>query len=376
VLWRADEGRQPWSSRASGLRTLAGAAVVVTTVLAWGPRPAVADPIADAKAQAAQIEAQIEAQGRRVEILSQQFEAAQAQLQQLGAQIDRAQAQIAQTTAQVATARDQLRQEAVQVYMSGTTSTGLDTLLSSPGEQAEVVREYRSVAGAQVSATIDRLRSAQNALALQRDQLQAARTQQQATAAQLESSRRQAEQAQQAEQATLAKVQGQIAQLIAQQQAAQAAAAARAFQARLAAERAAQEAAAQAGHAPVRVDVPVPSGAPGAVRAAESQLGVPYQWGAESPGVAFDCSGLTQWAWAQAGVSIPRTAEAQWEASAHIPLTALAPGDLVFWNDGTSTVQHVAMYVGGGEVIQAPHTGSTVSYAPIWTNGLVGAGRV
>src|SRR5579875_1623958 len=241
VLWRADEGRQPWSSRASGLRTLAGAAVVVTTVLAWGPRPAVADPIADAKAQAAQIEAQIEAQGRRVEILSQQFEAAQAQLQQLGAQIDRA--QIAQTTAQVATARDQLRQEAVQVYMSGTTSTGLDTLLSSPGEQAEVVREYRSVAGAQVSATIDRLRSAQKALALQRDQLQAARTQQQATAAQLESSRRQAEQAQQAEQATLAKVQGQIAQLIAQQQAAQAAAAARAFQARLAAERAAQEAA-------------------------------------------------------------------------------------------------------------------------------------
>jgi len=98
-------------------------------------------------------------------------------------------------------------------------------------------------------------------------------------------------------------------------------------------------------------------------------------WGGEDPGVGFDCSGLTQWAWGKAGVSIPRTAQDQYDAIVHISLSDLEPGDLLFWNDGTSSIQHVAMYVGGGEVIQAPETGENVSYAPIWNGGLVGAGR-
>jgi cell wall-associated NlpC family hydrolase len=102
---------------------------------------------------------------------------------------------------------------------------------------------------------------------------------------------------------------------------------------------------------------------------------VPYVWGGETPGVGFDCSGLTQWAWGQAGVGIPRTAQAQYDAITHVSLSDLEPGDLLFWNDGTSSIQHVAMYVGGGTVIQAPETGENVSYASIWNNGLVGAGR-
>ncbi len=80
----------------------------------------------------------------------------------------------------------------------------------------------------------------------------------------------------------------------------------------------------------------------------------------------------------QAGVSLPRTAEAQWEdAITHIPLSDLQPGDLVFWNDGTTSARHVAIYVGGSEVIHTPHTGADLSYSSIWTNGLVthGAGR-
>ncbi|HZU79088.1 MAG TPA: C40 family peptidase, partial [Acidimicrobiales bacterium] len=95
----------------------------------------------------------------------------------------------------------------------------------------------------------------------------------------------------------------------------------------------------------------------------------------EQPGVGFDCSGLTQWAWRQAGVSIPRTAAAQYDALPHVSLSSLQPGDLVFWNDGTSSVQHVGMYVGNGDVIHAPQTGQDVQITPIWTNGLVGAGR-
>ena len=61
--------------------------------------------------------------------------------------------------------------------------------------------------------------------------------------------------------------------------------------------------------------------------AAQSQLGVPYHWGGESPGVGFDCSGLTQWAWGRAGVSIPRTAQEQYDAIAHVSLASLQPGD-------------------------------------------------
>ena len=119
-----------------------------------------------------------------------------------------------------------------------------------------------------------------------------------------------------------------------------------------------------------------------AVRAAESQTGVPYVWGGETPGVGFDCSGLVQWAWARAGIEIPRTTESQWPAMVHVPLNALEPGDLLFYYnlDGDNAVDHVVMYVGNGPwgtstVIAAAHTGTTVSLAPVFTSGLIGAAR-
>ena len=118
------------------------------------------------------------------------------------------------------------------------------------------------------------------------------------------------------------------------------------------------------------------------VTAAESQLGVPYVFGGASPSQGFDCSGLVQWAWAQAGVTIPRTTEVQWPALTHVALDALEPGDLLFYYnlDADNQVDHVVMYVGSGPygtdtVIQAPFTGATVSYSPIFTDGLIGAGR-
>ncbi len=119
-----------------------------------------------------------------------------------------------------------------------------------------------------------------------------------------------------------------------------------------------------------------------ALHYAESQFGVPYVWGGETPGVGFDCSGLVQWAWAKAGIKIPRTTESQWPAMVHVPLNALQPGDLLFyWNlDGDHAVDHVVMYAGSGPwgsstIIAAPYTGTNVSLAPIFTAGLIGAGR-
>ena len=103
------------------------------------------------------------------------------------------------------------------------------------------------------------------------------------------------------------------------------------------------------------------------MQAAESQIGVPYVWGGESPkgsaSPGFDCSGLTAWSWGQVGVGLPHYSGAQMADSTPVPISDLQPGDLLFYGPGGS--DHVAMYVGGGEMIEAPYTGATV-----WLTGL------
>jgi cell wall-associated NlpC family hydrolase len=115
---------------------------------------------------------------------------------------------------------------------------------------------------------------------------------------------------------------------------------------------------------------------------AESQEGVPYVWGGETPNVGFDCSGLVQWAWGKAGFFIPRTTEEQWAALPRVALNQLQPGDLLYYNnlDGDNLVDHVVMYVGSGEygsntIIAAAYTGTNISVAPVFTFGLIGAAR-
>lgn len=96
-----------------------------------------------------------------------------------------------------------------------------------------------------------------------------------------------------------------------------------------------------------------------AIAYAFSKLGDPYVWGATGP-AAFDCSGLVQAAWAAAGVSIPRTTYEQASVLPQVPRSALRPGDLLYFNGN----DHVAIYIGGGELIDAPHTGAVVEKVP------------
>jgi cell wall-associated NlpC family hydrolase len=109
-----------------------------------------------------------------------------------------------------------------------------------------------------------------------------------------------------------------------------------------------------------------------AVKTAEAQLGKPYVWAAVGPNT-FDCSGLTLYSWAAAGVTLPRNSAAQYTVGTHVSESELRPGDLVFYY---SPIHHVAMYVGNGMVINAPQTGDVVKYAPVNSWQYAGATRV
>jgi cell wall-associated NlpC family hydrolase len=109
-----------------------------------------------------------------------------------------------------------------------------------------------------------------------------------------------------------------------------------------------------------------------AVAEAYRQLGKPYQWAAAGPD-SFDCSGLTMWAWARAGVSLPHSSRAQFDMGSHVSSNELQPGDLVFFG---SPIHHVGIYVGNGDMINAPQTGDVVRIAPAMRDDYVGAVRL
>jgi peptidoglycan DL-endopeptidase CwlO len=102
------------------------------------------------------------------------------------------------------------------------------------------------------------------------------------------------------------------------------------------------------------------------LRAAESRRGLPYVWGASGPS-SFDCSGLVQWSFAQAGITMPRVAADQARAGVAVPASQLEPGDLLFYHtDPTDPgyISHVAIYLGNGWMIQAPQPGMDVEIVP------------
>ncbi len=124
-----------------------------------------------------------------------------------------------------------------------------------------------------------------------------------------------------------------------------------------------------------RVTAPIPqasSRAGTAVNAAMSVLGVPYVAYKADPSSGFDCSGLTSWAWAQAGVGLPHQSRMQYNSLPHVPIEAAQPGDLLFFY---SPISHVSMYLGGGQQVHAPNSGSVVSVVAVNWGKVVGVGR-
>jgi cell wall-associated NlpC family hydrolase len=108
-----------------------------------------------------------------------------------------------------------------------------------------------------------------------------------------------------------------------------------------------------------------------AVREAYRKLGSPYLWAASGPD-RFDCSGLTMWVWAKAGVSLPHSSRAQYAGGRKVSRSDLQPGDLVFYG---SPIHHVGIYVGGAKMISAPHSGDVVKLQDAFRRDYVGAVR-
>ncbi len=113
-------------------------------------------------------------------------------------------------------------------------------------------------------------------------------------------------------------------------------------------------------------------GADAAIAAAKTYLGVPYVWGGESYG-GVDCSGLTMLAWESAGVDLPHLSRAQYSYGTHVPIGSMEAGDLIFWSsNGTqSGIYHVAIYLGGGQMIEAPTFGVPVRITGVYSWGSI-----
>jgi cell wall-associated NlpC family hydrolase len=308
--------------------------------------------------------------------LSQQYDAASVHLKSIDSSIATTRAAIASDALQVSNDKKALSKAAIESYVSDGSAATQNPIFSN-NKTLDAATEYSKIAEGDINLAVANLHTAENTLNAEQAQLQGqqANAQSQVNAEQAAINANAAAEAAQA--SALAQEKGQIATLVTQQEQAQAAAAARAATARLAAaQTSTNRLVADGGN--VAAPPPTAAGGAGAVQAAESQIGVPYRWGAESPkgtsDPGFDCSGLTAWSWGQVGVSLPHYSGSQMSDSAPVPLSDLQPGDLLFYGPGGD--EHVAMYIGGGQMVEAPYTGASVWITSArFGDGFVGAGR-
>ncbi|HEV3225560.1 MAG TPA: NlpC/P60 family protein [Acidimicrobiales bacterium] len=338
-------------------------ATVALTVGAVLPQTAAADPIGDKQAQANAIAAKVDELNHTIERYAEQANGAQVELDGLNQQEADAQARVDAAKAEQAQHLSELRTYAIDAYVHGTDDHAAALASSTDLTDLGQRQGYLSAASGNRQQLVDQLRATQQDLAAQIAQLNDAQAKVAAKQKDLNDRRTAAASAAAQQRDLLAQAKGELATLVAQAQAKKAADEAAAAQAR------ARSAASSSGGSGNFGPVPgVRGGAGAAIAEARRQLGKPYAWGAAGPD-SFDCSGLTMWAWRAGGVSLPHYTGAQYSATTHIPLSALQPGDLIFFNG----MEHVGLYVGGGQMIHAPHSGTVVQYESIyyWNTSMV-----
>lgn len=378
---------------------------MLVTVVAGIP-PVRADEVDDQRRRVEQIADELDALDNQLGELEEAHAAALDRIDQLAIEIQDAQARVDAQSSELATLQGQLADIAVDKFMSGG-SSGLTPLFSSAeGFTDDLERsELARVALDQGAGTSDEMQVLVEQLTEDKAALDAKKNEQAQLVASLETQQQQGEALTIELQQKYAEAQTELGQAIVEEQERRAAAAAAAAQARFAAAAAAQQQAAASSNArggggtatpaggttggtaapsggtsdaPVAApapapSVPAPSSTAGiATSAAQGQLGVPYKFAASSPGVAFDCSGLTKYAWGKAGVYLPHQSAAQYASTPHVPKDQAQPGDLIFYY---SPIGHVALYLGGGMMIHAPATGDVVKIVPVNWGKVVGVSR-
>ncbi|MFF3752058.1 NlpC/P60 family protein [Streptomyces sp. NPDC002018] len=320
-------------SRGSAAVALSAAAAA-TAAAALGAAPAGADPRQSPEATRAKVDRLYE----EAEKATEQYNRATERVERLRALVDQAQDSAARGQESVNRMRGALGSVAGAQYRSGGIDPALALLLSSDPDSYLDKASVLDRVGERQSGTLRELKQAQRRLGQVR--MEAAHD-----LTELERSR-----------AVVARhkhtVEGKLAQ------------ARRLLNSLPASDRESYDRASRSG----RDGLPVLSGAgpasaraSAAVLAARRAVGRPYVWGANGPS-GFDCSGLTQWSYAQAGVGLPRTSQAQRYAGRQVSLSEARPGDLVAYRDDAS---HIAMYAGNGQVIHAPYPGASVRYDPV-----------
>jgi len=338
--------------------------------------PAGAGSVDDAKRKVGQIADQLEAAEEEIDRLSEELAIAVENKRQLEVEIVSTEVEIAAKQTELGGVQGQMSDLAIEAFVGGGRGGSISGLLAPGGGPNESVqRQYLTEIALNVGlASSDQL----DALITDLDDLQGRLERDRSDAEDLAARITQDEVTTQNEIDKLfalnAKAERELGQALSAERARRAAAAAAA--AREEAERLAGGGNGGGGSNPEPFDpgtVP-PSSSRGAiaVAAAKSQVGVPYIKYMSREGVGFDCSGLTAWAWGQAGVSIPHQSRQQFNTTAHVPIAYIEPGDLIYFY---SPITHVGIYIGGGMMVDAPGPGRFVRYAAVTFSKVTGVSR-
>lgn len=348
-------------SRLITLTTLLGI-LVLSFVLA--PQ-AQATPLSEKKARLAQVQARLQEVYHKADVAAEKLNIAQSKLDAVQAQIRENARLLRIAEYNLAIANNQLQTRAERIYKAR--DVGLMDVLFSSNSFDELITQLDVMARLTQNDvdTVTAIDSYRSDIAERRVKLASDKN----AAAELVKERAEQRRAIQAVEAELESTQSGLKGEIRRIEAAQRAAAARAAAAAAAAAAATQNGGGSGGGIGPIVD-PGGPGRPQVVAIAQQFLGVPYVYGGASPS-GFDCSGLTMYCYAKIGIGLAHGATLQQKASTPVPISALQPGDLVFFGSAAFS-SHVGIYVGGSTMIHAPHTGAVVSYGSMssaWIGG-------
>ena len=333
-------------------------------------------PVSTLRSRADALAAKIDAIQFKLKVLDEQYDQASTRESLLRRDIDKDEWSIASTRSTVHLDRRALQTQVIDAYVSGEASSGVFSVLAVDENALPAQQAYLEAAAGNLSTAVSSLRISEHVLVERIAQLGRDEAQSHETLVALGTARANADKLEVNLTSTLRGVNGSLAVAVAQQEREEVIEAEARAAAASTIKRAQQQSDPTTSNPAPSSGTDAPAGnASGlaAVRAAESQIGVPYVWGAASPGYGFDCSGLAMWAWGRAGVNLPHSAEDQYYSIEHIPFSELEPGDLIFYA-GYDYIYHVVIYVGDGQAIQAEQTGTRISIAPV-PPGAYAAGR-